>query len=99
MSNKQIMKITSKDLTFEAELLSDLAPKTCEALINIMPLQINLIHVRWSGFGVFADFGDVEVKDVPFENNTIHFSKGELMFYPGFVSMKELLIPFFFCCF
>lgn len=94
MSNKKIMRISSNDLKFEAELLWDLAPKTCQALITILPLEIKLIHVRWSGFGVFSDFGEVDVEEVPFENNTIHFSIGELMFYPGFESMKELLIPY-----
>ena len=63
-------------------------------LIDILPLEINLIHVKWSGFGVWADLGEVKVDEIPYENNTIYFSAGQIMFYPGFESMKELLIPY-----
>ena len=94
MNKINTIKITSKDLSFEADLLWDLAPKTCQAVIDILPLEINLIHVKWSGFGVWADLGEVKVDEIPYENNTIYFSAGQIMFYPGFESMKELLIPY-----
>ena len=94
MNKINTIKITSKDLSFEADLLWDLAPKTCQTVIDILPLEINLIHVKWSGFGVWADLGEVKVDEIPYENNTIYFSKGQIMFYPGFESMKELLIPY-----
>ena len=94
MNTIKTIKITSNDLKFEADLLWDLAPKTCKAVLGILPLKIDLIHVKWSGFGVWADLGEVEVEELPYENNTIYLAKGEIMFYPGFESMKELLIPY-----
>lgn len=32
--------------------------------------------------------------DVPLENQTSYPSRGELLYYPGFVSEKEVLIPY-----
>ena len=94
MNTTKTINITSNDLKFEADLLWDLAPKTCKAVLDILPLKIDLIHVKWSGFGVWADLGEVEVEELPYENNTIYLAKGEIMFYPGFESMKELLIQY-----
>tara|TARA_Y100000590_G_scaffold131481_1_gene150222 strand:+ start:8255 stop:8674 length:420 start_codon:yes stop_codon:yes gene_type:complete len=90
----QYLHIKSKELSFKARLLWDVAPKTCEAILKILPLTGKLMQTRWSGFGVWIDLGEVQIEEVPFENNTIYLAKGELMFYPGFESMKEIVIPY-----
>lgn len=37
--------------------------------------------------------------EAPLENQTSHPSKGELLYYPGGVSEKEILIPYGSACF
>jgi hypothetical protein len=32
--------------------------------------------------------------EVPFENHTSHPSRGDLLYYPGGISEKEMLIPY-----
>ncbi len=90
----QYLHIKSKELNFKAKLLWKEAPKTCNAILKTLPLTGKLMQTRWSGFGVWIELGEVEIDEVPFENNTIYLAKGEIMFYPGFESMKEIVIPY-----
>ena len=90
----QYLYIKSKELNFKAKLLWDDAPETCDAILKILPLTGKLMQTRWSGFGVWIDLGEVEIDEVPFENHSIYLAKGEIMFYPGFESMKEIVIPY-----
>ncbi len=78
---------------FLAALHEDKAPKTCSALLKALPINGKVIHARWSGEAIWLPLTD-EIIQTDFENQTIHPSKGELLFYPGFVSEKEILIPY-----
>jgi len=78
---------------FVAELLEAEAPGTCGAIIKALPIRGKVIHARWSGEAMWLPMKDSGV-EVPHENATSHPSRGELLFYPGFVSEKEILIPY-----
>ncbi len=78
---------------FLAFMHEDKAPKTCNAILKALPISGKVIHARWSGEAIWLPMSDTAVA-VDFENQTIHPSKGELLFYPGFVSEKEILIPY-----
>ena len=85
------VKIGEKE--FSARLLPDKAPRTCNAILSRLPIKGKVIHARWSGEAMWLSLENHPLK-VPFENQTSHPSRGELLFYPGFISEKELLIPY-----
>jgi hypothetical protein len=66
------------------------APKTVEAFRKLLPYQQKLIHVRWSGEGMWIPLGDTNL-GVPFENHTAHPSAGQILLYPGGFSETEIL--------
>jgi hypothetical protein len=74
------------------------APKTCNAILKVLPIEGKVIHARWSGEAMWLQMHEIPI-DIGFENNTSHPSKGELLFYPGFISEKEILIPYGSCSF
>ena len=78
---------------FLAVMHEDKAPKTCRALLKALPINGKVIHARWSGEAIWLPLGNMRI-ETDFENQTIHPSKGELLFYPGFLSEKEILIPY-----
>ena len=69
------------------------APKTVKAFREHMPFQNKIVHVRWSGEGVWVPLGDMDFA-VGFENNTCHPAPGQVILYPGGVSQTELLIAY-----
>lgn len=80
------------DLKLTAKLLED-APKTCKAFLSRMPIEGKVIHARWSGESVWFPMDHIGI-DVPPENQTIHPSRGDLLYYSGKISEKELLITY-----
>lgn len=79
--------------TFGARLEHDLAPKTCAAFMRHMPFKSRIIHVRWSGEGVWMPLGDLDF-GVGFENNTCYPAAGQIILYPGGVSETEILLAY-----
>ena len=69
------------------------APLTSAAFRKILPLEGELIHVRWSGESTWVPLGDLTI-GVPFENATSYPRPGEILLYPGGVSETEILIPY-----
>ena len=73
---------------FEAE-----APLTSAAFRKILPLEAQVIHVRWSGESTWVPLGDLPL-GLPFENATSYPHPGEVLLYPGGVSETEILMPY-----
>lgn len=91
-------KVTVKinDEVFPGVLLDEKAPKTCELFRKMLPLKEKVIHVRWSGEGVWIPYGDMAT-NLEYENNTCYPAPGEFIFYPGgkgAVSETEILIAY-----
>lgn len=74
------------------------APKTVDAFMKLLPYQQKLIHVRWSGEGMWVPLGDFDL-GVGFENHTSHPSVGDILFYPGGYSETEIILAYGSCCF
>jgi hypothetical protein len=74
------------------------APETCKALTDKMPITGKAIQARWSGEAAWLKMDSYGV-DVPQENATSYPGPGQLLYYPGGVSEKELLIPYGSACF
>jgi hypothetical protein len=81
------------DVPLRAELLEKQAPKTCVELLKVLPIRGHVIHARWSGEAVWLPMDRWQI-EVPLENATSYPSHGDLLYYPGPLSEKELLIPY-----
>jgi Protein of unknown function (DUF3830) len=81
------IKITAAGHSFIAETNPD-APLTVAAFIKLLPYTQKLIHVRWSGEGVWVPLGEFQL-GVGFENHTSHPSVGDILFYPGGYSEQD----------
>lgn len=66
------------------------APRTTEVFRSLLPYRKQLIHVRWSGEGLWVPLGDEDL-GVKYENHTSHPSAGHILLYPGGFSETELL--------
>lgn len=89
--------LSSRELTFTAETHPD-APRSVEALLGLLPWETQLVHVRWSGEGVWVPLGD-RTFDLPWETPTRYPSLGEVLFYPGGYSETEVLMAYGPCAF
>ncbi|HBF31107.1 DUF3830 family protein [Rhizobium sp.] len=87
------LKITAGSHVFEARLETEKAPKTCEAFLKQMPYSSKVVHVRWSGEGVWIPLGDHDF-GVGYENHTSHPAPGHIILYPGGISETEILLAY-----
>lgn len=69
------------------------APKTVAKFQTLLPYQQQLIHVRWSGEGMWIPLGETDL-GVPFENHTAHPAPGQILLYPGGFSETEFLFAY-----
>lgn len=91
------MKIITGGYSFIAEFVEE-APLTSEAFKKLLPYRQKVIHVRWSGEGVWVPLGKFEL-GVGFENHTSYPSVGDILFYPGGYSETEIIIAYGSCSF
>ncbi|KAH8682143.1 hypothetical protein BX600DRAFT_505758 [Xylariales sp. PMI_506] len=89
MPQSEYVIITAGPYQFLA-VFEDAAPKTIEVFRKLLPYKKQLIHVRWSGEGLWVPLGDEDF-GVSFENHTTHPSAGHILLYPGGFSETELL--------
>ena len=87
------LKITAGPFTFDAKLETETAPKTCAAFLRHMPFKSQVVHVRWSGEGVWIPLGELDF-GVSYENHTSYPAPGQLLLYPGGISETEILFPY-----
>ncbi len=85
--------ITAGDYRFEACFEAERAPKTVEAFRRHLPFQGQLVHVRWSGEGVWIPLGDMDF-GVAYENHTSFPSRGHILLYPGGISETEIILAY-----
>ena len=91
------IRITAAGHIFDAETHPD-APLTVAAFFKLLPYRQKLIHVRWSGEGVWVPLGGFKL-GVGFENHTSHPSMGDILFYPGGYSETEIILAYGACSF
>ena len=87
------LKIKAGDMLFDARLEEDAAPKTCAAFRAAMPFHGQIVHVRWSGEGVWIPLGTHDF-GVGYENHTSHPAPGQVILYPGGISETEILLAY-----
>jgi hypothetical protein len=92
------LKITVGDIVIHAEMYPDKAPETCKLISKSMPIEGKLIQARWSGEAAWLQMDPFGI-ETPQENATSYPGSGQLLYYPGGVSEKEILIPYGSACF
>ena len=87
------LKITAGPFTFDAKLEEAAAPKTCASFLARLPFESQVVHVRWSGEGVWIPLGDMDFA-VGYENHTSYPAPGQIVLYPGGISETEILLAY-----
>lgn len=87
------LKIIAGPYTFDAKFETAAAPKTVAAFRKAMPFVSQVIHVRWSGEGVWMPLGDLDF-GVGYENHTSYPAPGHIILYPGGISETEILLAY-----
>ncbi|MBV9076033.1 MAG: DUF3830 family protein [Methylobacteriaceae bacterium] len=87
------VRITAGAYSFRARFEREAAPQTCAAFERALPFVSEIIHVRWSGEGVWMPLGDLQF-GVGYENATSHPAPGQFILYPGGVSETEILLAY-----
>lgn len=87
------LKITAGPFVFDAVLETEKAPQTCKAFVERLPFEGQIVHVRWSGEGVWIPLGDYNF-GVGYENHTSHPAPGHIILYPGGISETEILLAY-----
>ncbi|WP_423454437.1 DUF3830 family protein [Ottowia sp. VDI28] len=91
------VRLTVGDMQFVAETHPE-APDTVAAFLKMLPFRQQLIHVKWSGEGIWVPLGEFKL-GVGFENHTSHPSVGDILFYPGGYSETEIILAYGACSF
>ncbi len=87
------LKITAGPFTFAAKLEETAAPKTCASFLERLPFESQVVHVRWSGEGVWIPLGEMDFA-VGYENHTSYPAPGQIILYPGGISETEILLAY-----
>ena len=87
------LKIAAGPFTFEGRLETEAAAETCAAFVRRLPFVSQVVHVRWSGEGVWMPLGDLDF-GVGYENHTSYPAPGQMILYPGGISETEILLAY-----
>ena len=89
----EFIRIKAGPFSYEARFELEKAPLTCAAFMKVLPYRERIIHVRWSGEGVWMPLGDLDF-GVSYENHTSYPAPGQIILYPGGISETEILLAY-----
>ena len=75
------MKIVIDGESFDARFETEKSPQSCAAFQRAMPFSSQIVHVRWSGEGVWIPLGDMDFA-VGYEDATAYPAPGQVLLYP-----------------
>lgn len=87
------LRIIAAGHAFQARFESEVAPKTVAVFRKLLPYENKIIHVRWSGEGVWIPLGDLDL-GLDYENHTSYPAPGHMIVYPGGISETEILLAY-----
>jgi hypothetical protein len=87
------LRVSAGSYVFDAKLESAAAPKTCAIIRKLLPYENKIIHVRWSGEGVWIPLGELDL-GLTYENHTSYPAPGQMIVYPGGISETEILLAY-----
>jgi hypothetical protein len=85
------------DSSFPAVAIPEKAPKTCEALTKLLPIEAEIMHSRFAGEAIWFNMKGAPQLD--YENHTSYLSRGEIVYYPGSFHGNGILIAYGGCVF
>ena len=77
---------------FEATIHETKAPESVAAVRDLLPIESELMHVRWSGIATWIRLDEEDLVHIPRENHTVYPSCGDILLYPGYRNEPEILI-------
>jgi hypothetical protein len=87
------MKIIIDGQSFDAVFETAKSPASCAAFQRAMPFESKIVHVRWSGEGVWIPLGEMDF-EVGYEDATAYPAPGQILLYPRGASETEILIAY-----
>ncbi len=80
------IEFTIEGVKAAATLLDEVAPKTCQALWDVLPIiDDRTIHVAWSGHAWRTDRNyQLRPEGEPVENRAERLGPGDVIYYPNF---------------
>jgi hypothetical protein len=87
------LRITAGPYVFDARFETQAAPKTVAVFRKLLPYVNKVIHVRWSGEGVWVPLGELDL-GLTYENHTSYPAPGQMIVYPGGISETEILLAY-----
>jgi len=87
------MNIEIDGYKFDAVFEETNSPKTCEVFRKVIPFAAQVVHVRWSGEGMWIPLGEMDFA-VKLEDATSYPTPGQLLLYPKGKSETEILIAY-----
>lgn len=90
------IELTVSGASARAVLWDDLAPKTAAALLESLPLEVPLLHCKWSGNACFADISGGPMAALSLESPVTSIYPGVLAVRPPTAGAPgaELLIAY-----
>lgn len=88
-----LLRVSAAGFDFNARFEAEAAPETVAAFRKRLPYEGQIVHVRWSGEGVWIPLGDTNF-GVGYENHTSHPAPGTIILYPGGISETEILLAY-----
>jgi len=81
---------------FYGRLRYDLAPRSCDRLVSLLPYRGNFVHARWSGQACWSPLSSVwpTGERIAPESAVAYPSPGEVLLYGGELSEPELYFPY-----
>lgn len=87
------MKITIAGQSFDAIFETSKSPASCAAFQAVLPFESRVVHVRWSGEGLWIPLGDMDF-ELGYEDATAYPAPGQILLYPKAASETEILIAY-----
>ena len=87
------MNIEIDGYKFDAVFEEINSPNTCEVFRKVIPFEAQVVHVRWSGEGMWIPLGEMDFA-VKLEDATSYPTPGQLLLYPKGKSETEILIAY-----
>jgi hypothetical protein len=90
------VRVTIGGEIFHARLRYDLAPRSCDRLVRLLPYHGELVHAQWSGQSCWSPLSSCwpPGERLPPENAIAYPSPGEVLLFGGDLSEPELLIAY-----
>lgn len=87
------VRLEKRDVSCVAELLDDLAPKTCEAVWKALPQGGQAVHAKYANNEVYTLVPPFADEEPGLENPTLTPAEGDLLYFyfgPGLVNIPHI---------